>query len=539
MSEIKKLINEEEQTLKMKNLKCINNSQTHNYYENSEKQINRNNKTTFYVLLIITTIFFLIIFFFKIDLLIYYNLLHYNDILIPNYNIFEGFFHKSLLTNTNNKYKLYQNELCNNFDPFESYKKRINIYPIDICRSNISNHICYKNNLVNYVEKNGVICKMENVVIDPTKWKEDGHNYLGQIDNKTRGLPILEKGFFNMKCKYNKNISNYSNIYTSYFDSWNYNYEYPKMGEEELIPGKTIFFISRNQDSSNLFFGGAGIINAISMMHYFNLSPDYIQVIFLESMKIDDDPYYDLYKYVISGGSEPIHIRDLPKNYNINSAIYVPINLDSPCFVLFNKIPYCNHQVKAFYYLNDYINKYMNISNFIEPTNYNNETFYYPKSVINPNSEKYTKFVTFQWRKAWPKGRKGQSRLIGNGVEIIETLSKILPENFLVRLVDTGSLSMTEQISLMRKTDYFIGVHGAGLFLSVFMPTTSVLHEISLPKKTDDLILMSNLSGHRTFVSIWEAKTEKIDGCEYIYFDPEAIGKSVLDNMKKVNFFKN
>ena len=33
------------------------------------------------------------------------------------------------------------------------------------------------------------------------------------------------------------------------------------------------------------------------------------------------------------------------KNYKLNSAIYVPINWDSPCFVLFKKIPYCNHQV--------------------------------------------------------------------------------------------------------------------------------------------------------------------------------------------------
>ena len=74
--------------------------------------------------------------------------------------------------------------------------------------------------------------------------------------------------------------------------------------------------------------------------------------------------------------------------------------------------------------------------------------------------------------------------------------------------------------------------------LGYFYLFLCLLHQF-YTKKTNDLILMSNLSGHRTFVSIWEAKTEKIDGCEYIYFDPEAIGKSVLDNMKKVNFFKN
>ena len=59
--------------------------------------------------------------------------------------------------------------------------------------------------------------------------------------------------------------------------------------------------------------------------------------------------------------------------------------------------------------------------------------------------------------------------------------------------MDTASLSYKEQISIMRKTDYYIGVHGAGLFLSVFMPTTSILHEISL---TFILIFLRILSKH-------------------------------------------
>ena len=98
---------------------------------------------------------------------------------------------------------------------------------------------------------------------------------------------------------------------------------------------------------------------------------------------------------------------------------------------------------------------------------------------------------------------------------------------------------MIEQISLMKKTDYLIGVHGAGLFLSVFMPLESVLHEISPPKKTNNLLLMSNLSGHISFVSIWKARVEIIDGSEYIYFDAKKVIKSVLKNMRKINFFKN
>ena len=440
-------------------------------------------------------------------------------------------------------YEVPNNETrqCILYDPFNAFKTRFEKNQIDICRSSKSSHVCYLNNIRYFASPNGLICKMENFDIDPSKWKPDGLSYqLGPINNTNRGCPILENGFFNMKCDEPQitNIENYpyNKLYKVYLNSWNYNYNNIK--EEELAPGKIVFFISRNQDSPNLYFGGSAIINAISMIYYFRINPEQIQVVFLESMRLDNDPYYDFYKDMISRGGEPIHIRDLNKKYHISKAVHVPINWDTPCFILFKQIPRCKYQAKAFFYLNEYIDKYMNISNFIEPLTYDNETFYYPKSVVDPNSPKYTKFVTFQWRKAWPRGRKGQERLIGNGPEMIEKLAEVLPKNILIRLVDTASLTIKEQISIMRKTDYYIGVHGAGLFLSVFMPTTSILHEISLRKKTNNLLLMSSLSGHRIFCDIWDARVQDIDGSKYVYFNPNIIANSVLRHMNSTNFFK-
>ena len=47
----------------------------------------------------------------------------------------------------------------------------------------------------------------------------------------------------------------------------------------------------------------------------------------------------------------------------------------------------------------------------------------------------------------------------------LEKLDSVLfKEKFLIRLVDTASLSIEEQISLMQKTNYFLGIHGAGMF---------------------------------------------------------------------------
>ena len=126
--------------------------------------------------------------------------------------------------------------------------------------------------------------------------------------------------------------------------------------------------------------------------------------------------------------------------------------------------------------------------------------------------------MTIQWRKVWPKGRTGQARLIGNGRELADKLSSILPKNILIRLVNTASLSMKEQISIMRNTDYLVGIHGAGLSLSIFMSNKSILHEILHKSNIKVLTVMSALSGHKTYSDIINSETKKIDNNEYIFF---------------------
>lgn len=441
--------------------------------------------------------------------------------------------------NINLNYKLPDDESneCKYLDPLKLFKERMNTNKDILCQSRNSKHICYINKNNYYKIKNGVICKMENFILDPLKWKDDGYIYKGPVNKKTKGCPLISKGFFNMKCNKIKKCYGYSFYYKNYFKAWNYykNNIYNEK-EEELAPGKTILFISRNQDSPNLFWGGAAFINALSLIYYFNLNPDKITVVFLESMKIYNDPFFYLYKKIISRGGTPLHVRNLKKKYHISSAFHVPINWDSACFnkgMIFN----CKYQSKTFYLLNKNIDKYMNIKKFIEPIYYNKEIFYYPKTINNPNSSKYKKFITFQWRKVWPKGRKGQTRILGNATQLIDKLASCLPGNVLVRLVDTAQLNISEQISIMKKTDYFIGVHGAGLFLSIFMPINSILQEISFGKKTTNLLKMSRLSGHIAYGDVIKANIESISDNEYIFFDSNNLTITILEHMKKNNFF--
>ena len=53
----------------------------------------------------------------------------------------------------------------------------------------------------------------------------------------------------------------------NYFNSWNYNFNDERKNIEELSKGKTVFFISRNEGSPNLFHGFSEIINFLSIMY--------------------------------------------------------------------------------------------------------------------------------------------------------------------------------------------------------------------------------------------------------------------------------
>jgi len=434
-----------------------------------------------------------------------------------------------------------KNDYCDNLDPIKIFSLRLKNKPNIICQNEKSKHVCYQNsngyyNKIFFV-KNGVICKMENIVLDPSKSKQTNIIYKGPVDKIYRGRPILSQGFFNAKCKNKKELEKYSYYYKSYFHSWNYDYNNSEK-LEELAEGKTIFFISRNQDSPNIFHGSSELINTLSIMELFNLNPENIRIVFLESMTFKNDPFYDLYRSIISRGGKPIYIKNLKKKYHISSSFHIPINWDSPAFIT-NKFHNCKYSTKTFKLLND-LNRYMKIPDFKDTFISDKEIYYYPKSALEnfKSNNIFKKTVTIQWRKVWPKGRKGQKRILANGQELADRLALILPKNILIRLVDTARLSINDQISIMRKTDYLVGIHGAGLCLSVFMPNESILHEVIPKKSISVLTLMSALSGHVTYSDLIRSKINKDDyGNELISFEPKFFVKSVLNHMLKNNFF--
>ena len=478
---------------------------------------------------------------------------------VTHFTLNQNYLKSSKKENENEYLKEYSNNnsTCDNLDPINLFKKRIDNGPIELCEGNKSRHICYRtgNNYYNdiYAHKNGIICEMENIVLDPSKSKQSGISYInGPIDSVNLGFPLLTKGFINAECKPKNIYLDNNQIYETYLNSWNYEYDSKNEQEklEELAPGKTVFLISRNQDSPNLFHGNSEIINVLSMIYLFNLDPKEIQVIFLESIEIPvtlenqkkdpdkpEDPFYYIYKNVISQGGEPIYIRNLKKKYKISKAIHVPINLDSPLYTNV-QIPKCDKISKAYKLYNDLIDKYMNLKPFEDKFITDNETFYYPESVIKSHESgtKFAKIVTVQWRKIWPKKRKRQFRLFINAQQLTNKLSTILPKNILIRLIDFAQLPMKDQISAMRSTDYLIGLHGAGMSLSIFLPHKSIFNEFEHENITSVLGLMSAISGHITYTDYIKSSKSNIDGLEKIELDENEFIDRVIAHMKENNF---
>ena len=80
----------------------------------------------------------------------------------------------------------------------------------------------------------------------------------------------------------------------------------------------------------------------------------------------------------------------------------------------------------------------------------------------------------------------------------------------------------------MRKTNYLIGVHGAGLSLSIFMPPNSVLYEILPKHNIKSLLIMSGLSGHKVYSDIIKSEKKVINNNDVYFFDSNEFIKNVL-----------
>ena len=93
--------------------------------------------------------------------------------------------------------KIFKNNISyKSWDPFTTEKKILNSKPMVLNKSELAEHICFKNNFSFFAEKKGVICIMKNFFLIFSNWKQDGYIYIGPVNKKTRGQTLISKGFF-------------------------------------------------------------------------------------------------------------------------------------------------------------------------------------------------------------------------------------------------------------------------------------------------------------------------------------------------------
>ena len=87
----------------------------------------------------------------------------------------------------------------------------------------------------------------------------------------------------------------------------------------------------------------------------------------------------------------------------------------------------------------------------------------------------------------------------------------------------------------MRNTDYFVGIHGAGLSLSIFAPQNCIYHEVLHVPNMNGLELFAALSGHKVYKDIIAANVKYIDGNENIFFNVDEFANVVISHLKESN----
>lgn len=89
----------------------------------------------------------------------------------------------------------------------------------------------------------------------------------------------------------------------------------------------------------------------------------------------------------------------------------------------------------------------------------------------------------------------------------------------------------------MQKTDYFLGIHGAGITLGIFLPKNSIIHEIKYKKEPNRPIILGKLTGHKVYSEFMNVSIKLENSRENVYIKGEKLVQSVLKNMEENHYF--
>ena len=319
--------------------------------------------------------------------------------------------------------------------------------------------------------------RLRRVILDPSKifCERHGGERIQQVLNQTEEAEMMKfsSGFFSIHChlenapvKYNFIRKNHLNDYIAALkiDGEKVEMETISSQHQSIIKGlqysqvweRTVFAITR-YEYVNLFHTMTDWFNAFLMMVIFQIPPDEIDIIFFDAHPVGNldgvwttlwTPYYRIGNRTTFHG--PIIFRDL---------VWVMQGYNSPIDTFhLDRIPFIE-EFRKFFLIRHGLPVEINGS-----------------SEAPCNNLK----VLFIWRRdyvAHPRNPSGHvNRKISNEQELLDTLLSRYG-NFNISGLQLDLLSMRDQLDLVVRTDILVGMHGAGLSHSLFLPTHGGLIE--------------------------------------------------------------
>lgn len=302
-----------------------------------------------------------------------------------------------------------------------------------------------------YTVYNNRFAKLDNVVIDPRygRGRKGGEN-ISDVMNQAENDEYysLSRGFFRLPC--GNEVAYTFGSDSHYLNSWMKKLETKRETLDSYeMPGFTIAV--QRYEYVNMYHTMTDWFNTFLVAKVFQLNPKNITILWIDGHPSGglDSTWRDLFGKVV-------RIGEIRKPVAFNSLIWGIVGYDSPL----NK-----HTLTEVSYLGEF------------------RQFFLSKHGIFPEDALNCKMlnILILWRRdyvAHPRNPSGSiSRKIKNEDELLRKISdKFKGHNVAGLQIDV--LPMREQLKITAKTDILIGMHGAGLSHTLFLPGHASLIEI-------------------------------------------------------------
>lgn len=297
---------------------------------------------------------------------------------------------------------------------------------------------------------NNLYARLHNVTIDPAKGQgRSGGENISEVFNQPEDAEYfkLQKGYFALKCpaKIQYLFKNKDHLKT-----WLDVLDTDTETVAKAVKRRWTIAVMR-YEYANLYHTMTDYYNAFLMTVKFNLDPAETDILFIDGHPKGalDSTWHTLFRSITRAGTitEPVLYTNLIWNI---LGYYSPLNEhDSPDIPLLESF----------------------------------RQFFLSRHGVNPEKKLSCDnlSVLFLWRRdylAHPRNPSGKvSRKIKNEDELVSSVQDLLPGHD-VRGIQIDKLTMAEQLQMISETDILIGMHGAGLSHTLFLPIHAGLIEL-------------------------------------------------------------